>query len=266
MRYILAITMLLLGFSPAPAWDIKAMNDTINQTNFIVGTGCSGTLISLKYKLILTNYHCIGGNISSREKEIVGSDGTIKKVRVEELSDVDVSQKAYQGYRLVGQTSYQSVIVGHKQTRDIALLQIRADTIPQTISSRILPDGKSVKRGERAYGVGNPRGLDASITIGIISSVTRMLRPPWADGGEVPYIQYSGGLTGGNSGGALYNDEGYLIGIPGARLGDTVLGFAVSYTVVRNFLDGICYGSVWNSKAKPHDECVADKKAKAKKK
>lgn len=252
---------------PAKAWPVDDINKIINQTNFILDTGCSGTLISLKYKLVLTNHHCVEDKILIRETQEANAEGEVKKIKREDFLDLTLTQRSYQGFRRVGESSYQAIIVAHKKKLDLALLQLRADAIPQTEYSRVLQDGKVVVRGDRVYVVGNPIGLDANLTSGIVSSTTRMLRVPWADDAEVPFIQVDAGINPGNSGGALYNDEGYLIGVPavGAR-GLTGIGLAIPYTLIRELLDGACYGDVWNTKADDHDACVKAKEEKAKKK
>lgn len=250
----------------AADWDV---NQTIANTNFIVSDGggtCSGTLISLKYKLVLTNHHCIEGVLSVKEKEEVDDDGEVHKVKREEFEDMTLTQKSYQGFRLVGDASYKATVVAHKRMYDLALLQIRADTIPMTVESKMLPPDGKVVRGERVWVVGNPLGLlDASLTSGIVSSTTRMFRAPWAENAEVPFYQVDAAVNPGNSGGSLYNVEGQLIGVPAAtfRAG---LSLAIPYTLVRELLKSACYEDVWDASVKPHDECVAEKKAAAEKK
>ncbi len=250
---------------PASAWQVDDLNKTISQTNFIVNSGCTGTLISLKYKLILTAYHCIDSFVSVSEHEVI-KDGEVRKVKLEDLKDVPVSQKSYKDGRLVGNVDYQTKIVAKRKTYDLALLQVLSDDFPYTYASHVLSPGKIVRRGETAYAVGNPAGLDATVTQGIISSVNRTEITSWSDGGELAFLQYSGGIYFGNSGGALYNDEGELIGVPDALKGTSQLGLAISYTMIRKFLDESCYGDAWNDKIDSHDVCVKAKEEKAKKK
>lgn len=240
-------------------WTVKEMNDKITQTNFVVGSGCSGTLISLKYKLILTNHHCIGSYYVYNDREEV-TNGIVRKVRREERTDVPVSQVFYKDYRKVGTSVLQTELVAHKQKTDLALLQIRAENITNTGESVMLPDGQTPVRGERVWVVGNPRGLDATVTAGIISSMNRLLRVSWADGAEVPFIQIDAAVNPGNSGGSLYNSQGYLIGVPGAMAGDSALGLAIPYTSIRTFLSENCYEDVWKKDADSNHVCEAKKK------
>jgi S1-C subfamily serine protease len=253
------LTVLIPSF--AAAWTVADMNMTINSANFIVDGKCSGTLVSLEHRLVLTNHHCIGGGVKRVTREIVGPDGAVSKREMEELRDLDVSQRSYVRNRLVGEATYKAQIVAKWQESDLALLQIRAD-IPNAIAAQVF-SGEEVIRGETAYVVGNPLLLDATVTKGVVSSVNRMFRVPWANNAEVPFIQVDAGITGGNSGGALYNEAGVLIGVPAAGVPGTVVGLAIPYFQIQEFLTANCYGSVWDASAVSHDACVAAKTAVA---
>src|SRR5688572_4941154 len=128
-----AVAAVVLLFSvPAFGWDINEMNKTINQTNFILEDRCSATLINLKEKLVLTNHHCIDDNLSVEERDETGKDGSVKKVRREKRSDVTLVQKSYKGSDTVGASALVAEIVFHKKSMDLALLRIKADSIPHT--------------------------------------------------------------------------------------------------------------------------------------
>jgi S1-C subfamily serine protease len=265
-RFISAIVSLVAAIallSPAAisAWELDAMNRTINQTNFILDNQCSGTLVDLKQKLVLTNYHCVDGKITAEDREELQADGTIRKVRRFKYTDVELTQRSYQGADQVGAASYMAEIVAHDKRSDLALLRIKADTIPHTTQSVILPNGKGVVRGERVYIVGNPIMLDASVVEGVVSSTTRLFEVPWAEGEKVAFYQISGGIAGGNSGGALYNNDGYFIGVPAAGARQEFIGLAIQLDSVKSFLKKACYESVYN----PSAEDATCRAAKAKK-
>lgn len=261
---IVALIALVAGLLPAHAeWTNK--NDQINQTNFIIMDGgspiCAATLISLKFKLVITANHCMGDFITSKEVEETSPDGEVKKVTKEVLDPVTLAQKAYQGYDLVGSATYEADIVAHEKKVDMTLLKLRADSIPQTIASHVMPEGKKVQRGDRVWVVGNPLGmLDATLTSGIISSTTRKYKTPWADEEEVAFLQTDAAINGGNSGGALYNDDGVFIGIPDAGWrGANGLGLTLTPESIRKFLKQNCYAEVYDDKQTRHD-CIAEKR------
>jgi len=134
-----------------------------------------------------------------------------------------------------------TTIVGREETKDLALLQIRTEKIKSTIKSEFLPQDYDLQRGEGVVSVGNPRLLDASVGTGVISSLTRMFRVPWANNEEIPFLQYDALGAPGSSGGALYNDSGYLIGVIVAGHRGVPIGYAVHPSMIRDFLDQACY-------------------------
>ena len=236
--------------SQAAAWDIRAMNKHIDQTNFIVGNGCSGTLVDIEERLILTNHHCIDQAIKTRSVDVTGPDGMVSKQTIEDLKPVPVSQRSYDGHEVVGESTYMSEIVGYNKDLDLGLLQLRAVSIPQTLEAELFLG--DVQRGEIAYVVGNPLGMDATVMKGVISSTNRKVRVGLR---EAPYLQVDAGITGGNSGGALYNDEGLFIGVPGAAARGTVVGLAVPVKFVIEFLDDNCWSNVYDNEFN-RDECL----------
>ena len=204
---------------------------------------------------MLTNDHCLEGYVDKIEKDETGPTGKVEKVTREVFKDMDLVQKAYQGFDEVGSTTYQAKILFHVRKYDLAILQIKADTITQSVFSQVLPPGKDVKRGDPVYVVGNPYMLDANLNEGHVSSINRKLT--WDDGEEIPYFGVDAGVNPGNSGGALYNSDLDLIGVPGAAMrGASGLGFAIPYTLIRKLLDENCYSDVWDAGAKQdHKTC-----------
>ena len=235
------------------------INDIINATNFVVANQCSGTLISLKYRLVLTNDHCLEGYIEKVEKEETGKDGSIEKKTREVFKDMELKQKVYKDFEEVSAAAFRAKILFHSAKYDLALLRIKADSIPQILASHVLPDDKHVTRGERVFVVGNPHMLDANLNEGVVSSVNRTIH--WDETNEdVHYYGVDAGVNPGNSGGALYNMSLDLIGVPAAAArGATGLGFAIPAETIRAFLTEHCYEDVWNDKAKDKAACDQDK-------
>lgn len=227
-------------------WQLTSLNRAVEQTNFIVGDGCSGTLISLSQKLILTNYHCIDRYISVIDRERTGKDGFVRKVRERRLADVMVEQRGYNGFVRVSSSSYVTEIIADDKKRDLAILKIKT-SIPQIYASQILPDGQEIIRGERVYIVGNPAGNDNTVVEGIISNINRTFEFDWTRNEKLPMIQFSGGIYGGNSGGALYNTKGRLIGVPAAGYPSAnFIGLAVPADIVKIFMRDHCLASAFD--------------------
>jgi S1-C subfamily serine protease len=266
MRRIIAAGVILLalimsGTSVLPSWKLEDMNRAIESTNFIVNSGCSGTLVSVPERLLITNYHCVDSLISDFETEKTDKQGFVKKVRERRYADVKLDQNGYDGYTRVRTTSYVGEIVAHDQRRDLAVVRIKG-SIPHTYASPILPEGEKITRGERVYIVGNPAGNESTVVEGIISNVNRTFEFPWTERAKLPIAQFSGGIFGGNSGGALYNDKGQLIGVPAAGYSNaTFIGLAIPAEVVRAFLSDNCLASVFDPKA--DDKACREKAAKS---
>lgn len=261
-----AIILALFALCSFPAfageWTLAAINKHIDETNFILGqpANCSGTLISVSERLIITNHHCIRQYIKTRSRDVVSADGTVSQVKYEVIDDVPVSQKVYAGHQLASQMNFQTTVIAYDEDTDLALIQFRAASIPNTIASHIYT-GPPVQRGETVYAVGNPLGLDATLTRGIISSVTRRLK---VGSDEKSFFQMDAGIAPGNSGGSLYNSEGQMIGIPAAAAVGTMIGLSIPYTSIQEFLSDACYAAVFDATAASHADCESAKEADSK--
>lgn len=240
--------------APVSAWEVADMNDHIEQTNFIVADHCSGTLISVEHRLILTNEHCVGMFVNKERREVVDEDGFVNDKMVEVRKQVPVSQKVYDRHKLVSQSSYISEIVDFDTNIDLAILQLRQETLNKSREAELFT-GDRVFRGETAYAIGNPMMLDASVTKGVISNVNRLLR---VGGEERAYFQMDAGIVGGSSGGSLYNSSGQLIGVPAAAARGTSVGLAIPYYVVNDFLARNCYQELWDEEAESYEDCMAE--------
>lgn len=239
IKLVAALIALTLS-TPALAWDTAKMNAHIDQTNFMVGDGCSGTLVDKKDRLILTAHHCIDSQYTTVEKEVISDDGTVTKKKVRKTLEGSVSQIAFKDDRPVSETRYATALLAYDVDKDLALLQIKAD-IPNTTASKI--SCSPVKRGDPVTIVGNPMGmLYGTVHVGVASSILRSDRTLGLDGDRA-LLQVSGGVVGGNSGGSVYNDAGELVGVPVlAHRANEVLGFAVPLPVIRDFLKSNNYG------------------------
>lgn len=241
------------------------LNQLVEQTNFIVGRGCSGTLVDIKNRLILTNYHCIDDKVSIVEIDETTLDGSVKRIRRKKYNDVTVEQNGYSGFTKVSTATYISEIVAENKKVDLAVLKIKSD-LPHKISSKILPDSMFIVRGEGVYAVGNPSGMDATIVRGIISNLNRTFEFPWTGNEKLPMIQFSGGVYGGNSGGALYNDSGFLIGVPAAGHSQaTFIGLAIPASIVKEFMREWCLAEAFDDTFN-NKKCIEQKSQREKEK
>lgn len=164
----------------------------------------SGIIVS-EDGYILTNNHVVNSSSTSSYYQI----SQAQKVTVSLYND---------------EKSYDATIVGTDAQTDLAIIKIEATGL----KAAELGDSDSVKVGEFAMAVGNPLGLSSSVTTGIISAVNRKV----TDDEKNTYnaIQTDAAINSGNSGGALVNSEGKVIGINTLKLSGTGvegIGFAI---------------------------------------
>ena len=249
MNRFIAMAAAILFFSfPAHAdWSVAGMNRQIDQTNFVVNEGCSGTLVDLENRYILTANHCIKGQYEIVEREVVKDDGTVVTEKVRRLKPGVVRQLVFDGALEVSETTFRTKVIAIDAPRDLALLQV-VSKIPNTMSARL--SCVPLVRGDTVYVVGNPKGLYSSVVKGIVSSLQRsyeLLRFGDADSQQKALMQVSAGIVGGNSGGAIYDGDGQLIGVAVIAYNtNEVLGFGVPLDDIKDFLKTNKLQSVFN--------------------
>ncbi len=122
------------------------------------------------------------------------------------------------------ETEYEAKIIGKDEQTDLAVIKIEKDGLTKAEFA----DSDSIKVGEFAMAVGNPLGLQSSITCGVISAINREVTD--SDGKKFKLIQTDAAINSGNSGGALVNSEGKVIGINTLKLSGTGIegvGFSI---------------------------------------
>ena len=188
------------------------------------GTG-SGFVVSSD-GLIVTNQHVVDGATQVAVK--IGTDG-------EQLP---------------------AEIVGIDPSQDLALLKVDAKDLP-TLE---LGDSDSVEVGDDTYAIGNPYGLDHTLTTGVVSALNRDLEAP--NGATISgAIQTDAALNPGNSGGPLLDGDGKVIGVNaqiatgGTEGGGNVgIGFAIPASTVSQFIEQARSGQAQPEQTQPQQE------------
>lgn len=175
----------------------------------------SGIVIS-EDGYIVTNNHVVDSSSESTYYDI--SEATSIKIT---LYDDD--------------TQYDATIVGKDSQTDLAVLKI--DKTGLTAAE--FADSDTVKVGEFAMAVGNPLDLGTTITCGVVSAVNRKVRD---SEGSTSYtcIQTDAAINSGNSGGALVNSQGQVIGINTLKVSSTGvegIGFAIPINSTTDIID-----------------------------
>ena len=132
-------------------------------------------------------------------------------------------------------------IIGTDKTTDLALIKIDGKNLP----TLPIGDSEKLKVGEWVIAVGNPFNLNNTVTAGIVSAKARSL---YANGVE-SFIQTDAAINAGNSGGALVNTQGELVGINAMLYSQTGsysgYGFAIPTTIMNKVVDDLKkYGTV----------------------
>ena len=139
-------------------------------------------------------------------------------------------------------TKYDALIVGSDESNDIAVLKIDAENLTPVV----LGNSDSVNVGDTVVAIGNPLGeLTFSLTSGVVSALNREVT--FSGGISMDLIQTDAAINSGNSGGALFNLYGEVIGITNAKYSSSGsgqasidnIGFAIPLNSVRDIVESI---------------------------
>ena len=125
-------------------------------------------------------------------------------------------------------------LLGAEPILDVALLRI---PVPETgLPKVLLGDSDALQVGEEVVAIGNPMGLEQTLTHGVISGIDRLL-PEFPLNLMLPLIQTDAAINPGNSGGPLVNRCGEVVGLASALLADAKnIGFAIPINIVKQVL------------------------------
>ncbi|MEO7207113.1 MAG: DegQ family serine endoprotease [Steroidobacteraceae bacterium] len=173
----------------------------------------SGVIVDAKNGYIITNHHVI-----------------------ENASEITIT--------LLDNRTFSAKVIGSDEGADVAVLQAKQ---PNLVAMP-LGDSAKLEVGDYVVAIGNPFGLQHTVTAGIVSALGRSGINPEA-GGYEDFIQTDASINPGNSGGALVNLRGELVGINSAILsrtgGNIGIGFAIPVNMVRSVMDQLVkYGQV----------------------
>jgi serine protease Do len=133
----------------------------------------------------------------------------------------------------VGAREYVGKVIGNDPKSDIALLKLEGEHANE-LKGAMLGDSDALQVGDYVIAIGEPFGLQATVTAGIISAKERALGP-----GSVysDFLQTDASINPGNSGGPLFNLRGEVIGVNAAIIGGAnTIGFAIPIAVVKQIL------------------------------
>jgi putative serine protease PepD len=193
-----------------------AAKDSVAYITTQIGTG-SGFVVS-NDGYIVTNAHVVEG-----------ANGQIK-AKVGDGKTVDAK------------------LIGQDASTDLALLKVNATNLKPLA----LGDSSTVQVGDPAYAIGNPFGLDRTLTTGVISALQRQISSP--NGFSIDNVlQTDAAINPGNSGGPLFNAQGQVIGVnsqiestsntsSGGQAGNVGIGFAIPSNTVKSVVSQLRAG------------------------
>ena len=193
-----------------------------NQTQYVEGAG-SGIIISNSNDeiLILTNNHVVNDSSELTVKFINGKEADAK-------------------------------IVGTSERKDIAIISVKVSDLDSDTLSQIkiatLGDSSELKVGNGIIAIGNALGYGQSVTTGVVSALNREIE---TNGYTNKMIQIDAAINGGNSGGALLNNKGEVVGINSAKYSSNGssseasiegMGFAIPISDVKDLITDLMNG------------------------
>ena len=166
----------------------------------------SGWIISSRGHCI-TNFHVVEGETRiSATLMLSGDDTDVTRRRIDEVQ-----------------------ILALNPFLDLALLQIPVQDDFEFTTLPLAPDD-TLREGQEVFAIGNPLGLERSVSQGIVSTRNRSFE-------GITYIQTTADINPGNSGGPLFDTRGRVVGVTNMKLlGGEGLGFAIPVSYVKHFL------------------------------
>lgn len=190
-----------------------ANDDTANGGELLTAQNSSGSGIILSPDgYILTNSHVVKGAHTLR-------------VQLNVRTAADLAERGYHGVN----RSLPATLVGIDRETDLAVIKIDQKDLPYLEFG----DSNTLKQGQLVLALGNPLGLDNSVSLGVVSAVSRQLKPDDA----MAYIQTDAPINPGNSGGPLVDADGHVVGINTFILsqsgGSEGIGFSIPSNVAK---------------------------------
>jgi serine protease Do len=174
-----------------------------------------------------------GGRMPQREQKLtsLGSGFIIDKAGYIITNNHVIEGADEIKVRLSDKEEYDAKIIGRDDKTDIALIKIEPD---KDLPVAVLGDSDGLKVGEWVMAIGNPFGLDQTVTVGVVSAKWRKL----GIGAYEDFIQTDAAINQGNSGGPLFNTRGAVVGVNSAIFstsgGNIGIGFAVPINLAKS--------------------------------
>ncbi len=218
---------------------VNSAKQAVDQVVHVMSSGSQTVQYNSPFDFIFGGIQQEVPTLSSGSGVIISKDGYVVTNNhvIAQASEIEVI--------LNNKQSYKAKVIGRDEAIDLALLKIEAE---QELPAMPYGNSDAIEVGEWVLAIGNPFNLNSTVTAGIVSAKARSLGMSSRTGLEA-FIQTDAAVNPGNSGGALVNTRGELIGINTAiasRTGSYVgYSFAIPVNIVKKVVsDLIEYGEV----------------------
>jgi len=247
MRLILGLVLIVQGVSAQPAarkldslHDLSANLETLSRRVsrsvvqiFATGYALSESSESGAAAAMITRQRATGSGVILRSDGYILTNGHVvtnaRRVRVRLATEGPAGHSKMEPSGKI----LDARVVGIDRDTDLAVIKIEKtglDTLP-------LGDSDSLRQGQLVMAFGNPLGLENSVSMGIVSSVARQIKPD----DFMVYIQTDAPINPGNSGGPLVDADGNVMGINtfifSQSGGSEGLGFAIPSNIIKNVFE-----------------------------
>lgn len=199
---------------------VKAVQDSIVYIEVFVNSRGKSTLYGSASGIIISK----DGYIVTNNHVVEDADSyTVKVNNTDPKTGISASE------------TYDAELVGSDADTDLAVLKIKANDLP----AAVLGDSNQLHLGDDVIAIGNPLGLETSISKGVVSGLNRQISDS-ARG--LSSIQTDAGINSGNSGGAMFNMYGEVVGVVNSKyVYDYAesLGFAITINEARDVIDDL---------------------------
>ncbi len=224
------------AFAQSPTASPSAAASLATSAGAVLATSGTGAMTAEEQSTIRVAKQVSPAVVTIFQEEGLGSGVIIDGKRGIILTNAHVvGDSAVVGVKLKNAKELRGTVLGKDSQVDIAVVKVNANNLPQAT----LANSDKLEVGQTAIAIGNPLGLDQTVTTGVVSALNRRISQNDVEG----FIQTDAAINPGNSGGPLLDSQGQVIGINtsilrgGVEGGAQGLGFAVPINVARDVAD-----------------------------
>lgn len=192
---------------------------------------------SVVYIEVFTDYYGKKTQIGSASGIIISEDGYVVTNNhvVESSTSYTVKVNKTDSMGVVDSKTYDAKLIGTDKDTDLAVLKIEANSLP----AAKLGDSDTLHLGDDLVVIGNPMGLETSVSTGVVSGLNRQISD---SARSLTSIQTDAAINSGNSGGALFNGYGEVVGIVNEKLVNDYaesLGFGITINEAKGVIEDL---------------------------